>query len=157
MQTRILACVLALNQSLILGASAQEGPSWKLYTMAKSGASIEIPVSLFSEPAGSPADEIGHRYYTHDHRADLTVRQIPNPRNDTPAAFLSSMRPPSGIVYKRVTSRFFVVSSFRNGKIWYDRCNRSTGYMNCVLINYPASEKRQWDDIVTRISNSLRP
>ncbi len=70
------------------------------------------------------------------------------------------MQPPPGITYKRVTPDFFVVSSVRNGKIWYDRCNRSTGsgsgdYMNCILINYPASEKRQWDGIVTRISHSL--
>ena len=27
--------------------------------------------------------------------------------------------------------------------------------MNCVLINYPGSEDRQWDDVVTRISLSL--
>jgi hypothetical protein len=27
--------------------------------------------------------------------------------------------------------------------------------MNCVLINYPAAEKRQWDGVVTRISNTL--
>ncbi len=27
--------------------------------------------------------------------------------------------------------------------------------MNCVLINYPAAEKTQWDSVVTRISNTL--
>lgn len=27
--------------------------------------------------------------------------------------------------------------------------------INCVLINYPAAEKRDWDGIVTRISNTL--
>ncbi len=27
--------------------------------------------------------------------------------------------------------------------------------MNCVLLNYPAAEKRQWDDVVTRISHTL--
>jgi hypothetical protein len=47
------------------------------------------------------------------------------------------------------------VSSFRNDRIWYDRCNFSGRYINCVLINYPAVEKRQWDDVVTRISHSL--
>jgi hypothetical protein len=60
------------------------------------------------------------------------------------------------IIYKKVTFRFFVVSSINQGKIWYNRCNRVAGYMNCVLINYPAGEKRQWDDVVTRISKSLR-
>jgi hypothetical protein len=54
-----------------------------------------------------------------------------------------------------VTSRFFAVSSIRNDRTWYNRCNRGNGYMNCVLINYPAAEERQWDAVVTRISLSL--
>jgi hypothetical protein len=57
--------------------------------------------------------------------------------------------------YKRVTSRFFAVSIIRNGRTWYNRCKCGNGYMNCVLINYPAAEERQWNAIVTRISLSL--
>jgi hypothetical protein len=152
MQARLLACMLALSSSPVLGSEAAGAADWEPYMIAKSGARVEIPVSLFNENAGLPEGEPGQRFYTRDRRADLTVRAIPNPENDTPAAFLAKQRPPSGIVYRRVTPEFFVVSSFRNGKIWYNRCNRSAGYMNCVLINYPASEKRQWDGIVTRIS-----
>jgi hypothetical protein len=85
----------------------------------------------------------------------MTVQSIPNDANDTPAVFLAKKNPPPGIIYKRVTSGFFVVSSVSNGKIWYNRCNRAPRYMQCVLINYPAAEKRRWDDVVTRISNSL--
>ena len=157
MEVRVLACVLILGPSLVLHADAAGAADWESYVIAKSGGSVEIPVSVFSDRAGLPAGEVGQRFYTNDRRADLTVRAVPNLENDTPAAFLEKQRPPSGIVYKRVTPGFFVVSSFRNGKIWYDRCNRSAGYMNCVLINYPASEKRQWDGIVTRISHSLTP
>ena len=69
--------------------------------------------------------------------------------------FLARKNPPPNIVYKRVSPRFFVVSSFRNGKIWYNRCNFAGRFINCVLINYPAAEKRQWDGVVTRISNTL--
>jgi hypothetical protein len=36
-----------------------------------------------------------------------------------------------------------------------DRCNSVGQYMNCILINYPAAEKRQWDSVVNRISNTL--
>ena len=63
---------------------------------------------------------------------------------------------PPGIIYKRITPHFFVVSSIRKDRIWYNRCNRTSGAMNCVLINYPAAEKRQWDSVVTRISHTLR-
>ena len=55
-----------------------------------------------------------------------------------------------------MTPDFFVVSSIRNDRIWYNRCNRANGAMNCVLINYPAAEKRQWDGVVTKISHTLR-
>ena len=68
---------------------------------------------------------------------------------------LAKKKPPSDVVYKRVTPRFFVVSSFRNDIIWYNRCNFAGEFMNCVLINYPAAEKRQWDSVVNRISNTL--
>ena len=85
----------------------------------------------------------------------MTVQSVANPENDSPATFLAKKNPPPGIMYKRVTPDFFVVSSIRNDRIWYNRCNRSGGYMDCVLISYPAAEKRQWDGVVTRISHSL--
>jgi hypothetical protein len=152
------ACVIALS---IVPAAADAGDTdWRRYELPKSGTSVEVPVGLFSRDAGSPDSGSGRRFTTADGKADLTIQAIPNPANEAPATFLAKMRPPSGIVYKRVTPNFFVVSSVRNGKIWYDRCNRSTdggmgGYMNCILINYPAAQKRQWDGVVTRISHSL--
>ena len=54
-----------------------------------------------------------------------------------------------------ITPDFFAVSSVRKDRIWYNRCNRVVGYMNCILINYPRAEKLQWDGIVTRISLTL--
>jgi hypothetical protein len=54
-----------------------------------------------------------------------------------------------------VTPRFFAVSSVRNDKIWYGRCNFAGRFISCVLINYPAAQKREWDDVVTRISHTL--
>jgi hypothetical protein len=83
------------------------------------------------------------------------VQSVPNDAGFSPAAFLARKNPPRDIVYKRVTPRFFVISSFSKGKIWYDRCNFAGRYINCVLINYPAAEKRQWDGVVTRISSTL--
>jgi hypothetical protein len=98
----------------------------------------------------------GRRFMTSDGRATLAVQSVPNTSNDSPSMFLAKKHPPPNIVYKRVTRNFFVVSSFRNDAIWYDRCNFTARFVNCVMINYPAAKKRQWDDIVTRISNTLR-
>jgi hypothetical protein len=146
-----LAFVIALSLAPAIAAAGET--SWQRYVIRKSGATVEIPIGLFSEDGGTADSGIGRRFYSGDRRADLTVQSIAS--QDSPAAFLAKQRPPSDIVYKKVTPDFFVVSSIRNGKIWYDRCNRSGGYMNCVLINYPAAEKRQWDAVVTRISQTL--
>jgi hypothetical protein len=150
-----LACAIAM--SLASAAAAAGNTDWATYRIAKTGAAVEIPLAIFSEDAGPSGDGLKLHFHTDDGRADLTVQSIPNLANDSPASFLAKKRPPSGIVYKRVTPYFFVVSSFRDGKIWYNRCNRSNDYMNCVLINYPAAEKRRWDGVVTRISHTLSP
>ena len=128
--------------------------SWTTYRIPQSGTSVDIPTSIFTEGAGEP-DGYGRKFRTPDGAADLTVQAVPREQGISPAAFLAAKQPPSGIVYKRVAQNFFVVSSIKHGKIWYDRCNFTSRYVHCVLINYPAAEKRQWDAIVTRISHSL--
>ena len=115
---------------------------------------MDFPASVFSEEAGQP-DGYGRRFQTSDGRANITIQAAPNVANDSPAAFLVKKNPPPRIQYKRVTPRFFAVSSYKGDKVWYDRCNFSRGLVHCVLINYPAREERAWDDIVTRISLSL--
>lgn len=147
--------IAALIVSLAPMAALADSAQWRKYVIPGTGAKADIPVSIFTEDAGAPEGATGRRFFTSDHRANLTLQSVPNPENDSPAAFLAKQRPPTGIQYKRVTSRFFAVSSIRNGRTWYNRCNRVTGYMNCVLINYPSEEDRQWDSVVTRISLSL--
>ena len=147
--------LLALMLNMGPGICLAETAAWRSYLIPSTGAKVDIPVSIFTEDAGSPEGGTGRRFFTQDRRADLTIQSVPNSRNDTPAEFLQKRRPPPGIQYRRVTPRFFAVSSVRNGRTWYNRCNRANGYMHCVLINYPAAEDRQWDAIVTRISLSL--
>lgn len=140
---------------MVPGTVSAASPEWRRYVIPNTGANVDVPVSIFTEDAGAPEGGIGQRFFTTDRRADLTIQSVPNPDNKSPAEFLRKRRPPADIQYRRVTSRFFAVSSVRNGRTWYNRCNRGTGYMNCVLINYPAAEERQWDAVVTRISLSL--
>jgi len=143
--------VISLVPATVLAANAE----WQRYVVPGTGTNVEIPVTIFGKNTELPDGGTGRRFYTDDRRADLTVQSVANPENYSPATFLAKKNPPPGIIYKRVTPTFFVVSSIRNDRIWYNRCNRSAGYMNCVLINYPAAEKRQWDGVVTRISHTL--
>ena len=151
MKTLLFVVAIAVIPGTVSAAS----PEWRRYVIPNTGANVEVPVSIFTEDGGTPEGGIGRRLFTKDRRADLTLQSVPNPDNDSPAEFLRKRHPPADIQYKRITSQFFAVSSVRNGRTWYNRCNRSNGYMNCVLINYPAAEERQWDAVVTRISLSL--
>jgi hypothetical protein len=137
------------------GTAGGEDTRWRQYVIPQTGAAVDIPVTIFAEDAGRRMAARDGACSQWIHRADLTVQSIPNPGNDSPTTFLAKRKPPAGIQYKRVTPRFFAVSSIRNGRTWYNRCNRANKYMNCVLINYPAAEDREWDAVVTRISLSL--
>ena len=143
--------VLAFTPALAFAGDTE----WRRYVIPSSGTSVDMPASIFTSDAGPPEGGTGRRFFTEDRRADLTVQSVPNPGNDSPATFLARKQPPAGIIYKRITSDFFVVSSIRKDRIWYNRCNRGDGTMNCVMINYPAAEKCQWDSVVTRISHTL--
>jgi hypothetical protein len=140
---------------LVIPAVSAQSVGWKKYEVPESGARLDIPVTVFTEDAGEPDGGYGKRFFTVDKRANLTVQSVANKPGDSPATFLKKLGPPSSVVYKRVTQNFFVVSGFRNNTIWYNRCNVGGRFMNCVLINYPAAEKRHWDGVVTRISNTL--
>ena len=152
---RILALVVLLG---LVSTTFQAGASnleWQRYTIPTTGLSVDVPTSIFGEDGGTTEGNLGRQLFTKDRRANLTIRSFPNPSNDPPVIFLQKMNPPTRIQYRRVTSKFFAVSSIRNGRTWYNRCNQVDRYMNCVLINYPAVEDREWDAVVTRISLSL--
>jgi hypothetical protein len=134
---------------------AAQPVKWTTYNIPETGTSVEFPTSIFTEEAGKP-DGLGQRFRTSDGRADFTVQSAPNVANESPAVFLARKQPPSRIHYRRVTSRFFAVSSYKGDKVFYDRCNFASRMVHCVLINYPANEERDWDEIVTRISLTLR-
>jgi hypothetical protein len=128
---------------------------WQNYAVPETGATVDLPTTIFSKDVGPTDQGYGRRFMTSDGRATLAVQSISNVAHDSPAGFLAKKHPPPNIVYKRVASNFFVVSSFRNNLIWYDRCNFAGRFINCVMVNYPAAEKRQWDGVITRISNTL--
>ena len=150
LQLAALCAVLATP-----AAAAATSPGWLRYTNPESGLAVDIPLGIFDRDAGPAESGPGRKFVTSDGRANLTIQTVANARGDTPAEFLAAKGPPPGIVYRRVARNFFVVSSFRDDMIWYNRCNFRGRAAHCVLINYPAREKARWDGIVTRISRSL--
>ena len=154
MKTSLKLLFLAFAAPTSFATAQPVNANWTKYSIPESGTSVDLPISIFTKEAGRP-DGHGHRFTTDDGRANLTIQSVPNADNDTPASYLAKKQPPRNIQYKRVTSRFFAVSSYKGDMVWYDRCNFSRRVIHCVLINYPAREERNWDEVVTRISLSL--
>jgi hypothetical protein len=122
---------------------------------------VDYP-SWFSIREGEPTLGPGERRVTLDKRAEIEIYSLPNQARYTPRSYLAEkMRlNPAVLHYERVTSRFFVLSAAANARIYYTRCNfseRAGGTIRCVYLGYPRSEKRDWDQVVTRVSLSLRP
>ena len=151
---RRLAAIVLLSFMPLAEATAAS-LEWRRYAIPATGLSVDVPISIFEEDRGAKEGTLDRHLFTKDYRANLTIKSFPNPDNDSPVAFLEKLRPPADMQYRRVTPKFFAVSGVRDGYTWYNRCNRANGFMNCVLINYPAAEERQWDAVVTRISLSL--
>src|SRR3954447_9425842 len=113
-------CIIGLIVGLAPMTASADSTQWRKLVIPSTGAKVDIPVSIFTEDAGAPEGGTGRRFFRNDHRANLTLQSVPNPENDSPATFLAKQRPPTGIQYKRVTPRFFAVSSIRDGRTWYN-------------------------------------
>jgi len=132
---------------------------WTEYTDVW-GTRVSYPQDVFSINKGVEGG--GQVFVTRDGRARLHMYAMENPKALPPRQFMRSYfpGPRSTLTYDRVTRNFFAVSARRHGMIVYLRCNFSSvggAALHCVDIRYPANEKRAWDEIVTRISRSLRP
>ena len=140
-------------------ALAQE---WTTFVEPQFGTRLELPREVFTVHEGPSYRGAGEQFKTNDGRAELAVYSQENARHETPRSYLKRHnRAPRGTVdYMRVTRSFFAISALYEGVIYYSRCNfsrRSGNTIHCFDLKYPASEKRAWDNIVTRISRSLEP
>ena len=149
----------ALIAGLGRPAMSQE---WTTFVEPQFGTRLALPGEVFSVHEGPAYKGVGEQYTTDDGRAALAVYSQANSRHETPRTYLKrNNRAPRGTVdYVRVTRSFFAISAVYEGVIYYSRCNfsrRSEDTIHCLDLKYPASEKRAWDAIVTRISRSLEP
>jgi hypothetical protein len=140
-----------------MASAAEQLPGWGRYRDQALGMAFDFPAQIFSLKSAEQGRE-GVVFSTPDDRARIRVFGFRNEANDTPRRYLSRIANPeqARFTYVRTTPRFFVASGTRDGMIFYRRCNffgdRRVG---CFQLDYPEGEKREWDNIVTRISLSL--
>jgi hypothetical protein len=141
-------------------AAAARPAGWGRYRDKESGVSFAFPAHVFSLETAAQARD-GVVFSTPDGRARIRVFGFVNEARDTPSGYLHRIAKAGegAFTYVRTTPRFFVASGTRDGTIFYRRCNFSDSAdkrVGCFQLDYPQREKRAWDDVVTRISLSLR-
>src|SRR5262245_56758453 len=135
--------------------SAERTPRWGHYRDRNFGLEFDFPAHIFSLKSAEEGRE-GVTFSTADGRARIRVFGRSNVAKDTPTRYLRRIAK-GRFTYVRTTSRFFVASGTRDDMIFYRRCNFSRDKrLSCFQLDYPRSEKRAWDNIVTRASLSLR-
>jgi hypothetical protein len=147
--------VLALGALSTEPVSAQSAEGWRRQLDAH-GMALDIPSRLFSVDLGAAERGQGRKLASADGSARLSYFSIANDKQETPRSYVRDrlIIDPASLLYRRVTDRFFVVSSIREGNIFYSRCNFGPR-LRCIYLEYPQSQKRAFDPIVTRISHSL--
>ena len=163
MSRRPVLCFLAtvaLVASVSASSQAVQPPQMQGWTtlQGNSGLAVDYPAGLFPVDAGPTEKGKGQKFRSADGAYEFAAYSLPNAEKDSPARYLRKnlIVPPESLIYRRVTEQFFVMSSIREGRIFYSRCNFLLG-IHCIYLEYPQEEKRAFDAIVTRVSTSLRP
>lgn len=81
--------LIALTVIALCGAAAAQPVRWQRYEIPETGASVDVPTSVFNSDAGQTQVGYGRRFASADQRANLTVQSVPNNTGDTPATFLA--------------------------------------------------------------------
>ena len=136
-------CILLSFTVLLWACPAQaQAADWRVHNDAQSGLAMQYPADIFTVDAGRTEIGSGRQLRSPDGRAELAIYSMPNARSDTPRSYLANtlLVPPSSIVYRRVTDRYFVISSIRNQRIYYSRCNFGR-WMRCFLCGISAGRE----------------
>jgi hypothetical protein len=151
----LLTVVLLLFLGFLPQARASS-ENWTRIHDPEIGVSVDYPEGIFQNDKGATDRYPGKRYASSDGQAEFAYYAFDNKRRETPSRYLNRtlVMEPRQLIYRRTTNKFFVISSIRNQRIFYSRCNFGQK-VKCIYLEYPASEKRKWDRAVTRISYSL--
>jgi hypothetical protein len=132
---------------------------WERVFYTDQNVSLDFPHHVFLPDTATSRDG-AVMFYSEDRRSALVITTLQRAPGETPAAVLRryGKRTSATFTYVRATRNFFVASGFLRDLIFYRRCNFTDDFAQgaCFDLLYPRSEKKKWDNLVTRMSLSLR-
>ena len=157
MRTNILAIVI-ISSSLGTQSLADD-LGWRIYEDAKTGCTLDYPAGLFG-PQRVPPDK-PKLFSTRDGDIYFRIQGMENPDGWSPQTIRKkylSADIPGDVTYERTRSDFVVLAGHRGADIFYTKVAVSSDRVSaCILeITYSREHKERFDQIVTRMSHSLR-
>ena len=135
---RVLAAIVMVAGFPASSRAVQPEPQGWTTLQGDCGIAVDYPAGLFPVDAGPTEKGKGQKFRSADGASEFAAYTLANAEKDLPARYLRKnlIVPPQSLIYRRVTEQFFVMSSIRDGRIFYSRCNFSLG-IHCIFLEYP--------------------
>jgi hypothetical protein len=160
---RLVSLLIALV--LAVPASADDtwtpvGDGWSRYTNERYGTVIEVPLHLFKVATPPPANGDGREFVSKD-GARLWVYgsfapYVVTKGFDEYKSWLLDQQNDLHITYRADGKGWIVLSGLKGPDIAYSKVIEGCEAGHHLSIEYPASKKKLYDPIVTRMARSLR-
>lgn len=145
---------------LLFTAPALADAGWRQFDSARYGFSIEIPAGFIEQPPPENGD--GATFHAPDGTAELKVwgSNLLDETLKSDSAFRRKAETEEGwrITYSPVRKRWYAYSGLKGERIVYAKAVSACGGSLALhfRIEYPKTEKVQYDAMVTRMANSLK-
>ncbi|PIY12825.1 MAG: hypothetical protein COZ18_01200 [Flexibacter sp. CG_4_10_14_3_um_filter_32_15] len=104
------------------------------------------------EKFGSSKAEDGQIFYIDGGKIELLVWGSVNGQNRTLQQEKEYISQKRKVEYQTINDKFFVISGFENGKVYYLRTEKTPTGFRSFEIRYPKEEKEKYDKFVEKIN-----
>ncbi|WP_244635080.1 hypothetical protein [Methylosinus sp. C49] len=156
-RSRASLILMTATVAALLCAGPSQAEAWIAYRNARFGTTADLPKGWTMGEA--PENDDGRVFTSPDRQAEIAVyggyRAFQKDQE-----FADRLAPGEGesVTYAKKGKDWVVVSGTKGDRIFYRRSLLSCRgeIWNNVSIEYPASQKKKFDALVTRVSRSLR-
>lgn len=147
---------LLLASAVILIGGDARAEAWRGYRNTRFGTTADVPASWTMKPP--PQNNDGRAFVSPDGRAEIIISGMFHVLSDEEETAIHSA-PGEGetVTYKKQGPNWIVVSGTKGDKIFYRKAMLSCRgtIWNDLSIEYPASEKAKYDQLVAHVASSL--
>jgi hypothetical protein len=154
--------ILVLFLTLVFSALAFGQTKYKAYSNTRFGYSILYPSDMLKPSKLKDASNSGEIFYSKDKSVEMRVWGEYNASFKTLEEQFEDELQNFGknVTYKILLKNGFVISGFRNGKIFYQKTMRrkleEIDVLYTFIIEYKKTDRKKFDSIIQKIAKSFK-